>query len=399
MNPRSHIWMAVILVASLAGLPAQAQENGADLPCPAQAEPLTNPQDSLDLFNNGIALACQQDYEAAIAVYRQLIEQDPDFAAGFDVHSELGYALEQLGQVEAAIAAYRQAIALDADPQSRAYTALPALLEQQQQPAEVITLPPSGFTSNDLLQLADEQYQAGRWSEAIALYRASLDRDPNNWAVYLLLGEALTQNQEIDAAIATYEQLIELDQMGDYAAGAYNRLGEIYEQQEQWEQAIAYFQDAIALHPGYADAIRNLADALVAQGDWNGAIAVYQPYIDLYQTSDVYTDYGDFWAGHDDWENAIAAYQSAIQRDELFTPAYLGLGYALAQDQQLDAAIATYEQVLNLVPSPEAYDGLGLVLLQAGQKQAAVEAFQAGLALDPNNAELRSHLVQAETSP
>lgn len=397
MNQRSHIGLAVILAAGLLGSPAQAQENTLGISCPAHTEPLSNPQDSLDIFNNGIALACQQNYEAAIAVYQQLIEQDPDFAAGFDVHSELGYALEQLGRTEDAIAAYRQAIALDADPQSRAYTALPALLEQQQQPTEIIAPPPAGFTSADLLQLADEQYQAGRWPEAIELYQVALERDPSNWAVYLLLGEAQTQNQDIEAAIATYEQLIALDEMGDYAAGAYNRLGKIYEQQGQQEQAITSFQAAIALHPGYADAVRNLADALALQGDWDGAVATYQSYIDVYQTGDVYSDYGDFLVAHEHWQDAIAAYRVAIQQDQSFTPAYLGLGYALAQDQQIDAAIDTYQQLLNWMPSPAAYDGLGLVLLQAGQTQAAIEAFQAGLELEPDNVKLREHLNRAET--
>lgn len=400
MNMRLHQsqkWLAVILMAGLIGYPAHAQESSSDIPCDAHTVPQTEPEDSLDLFTTGIAMACQQDYEDAIAIYQRLIQQDPDFAAGFDVYSELGHALEQLGRIEDAIAAYRQAIALDADPQSRAYTALPALVEQQQLPAETITPPPAGFTSDDLLQLADEQYQARRWPEAIALYRESLERDPSNWVVYLLLGEALTQNQDIDAAIATYEQLIDLDQIGDYAAGAHNHLGEIYGQQDQWDRAIAHFQQAIALHPGHADAFRNLADALVLQGNWDGAVAVYEPYVSLYQTGDVYTDYGNFLAAHQHWDEAIVAYREAIQRDEYFTPAYLGLGYALAQTQQLDDAIATYRQVLELVPSSDAYNSLGLALLQAGQKEAAIEAFQAGLELDPENVELRQHLNRVET--
>ena len=39
---------------------------------------------------------------------------------------------------------------------------------------------------------------------------------------------------------------------------------EQYEQQGQQQQAITSFQAAIALHPVYADAIRNLADAWVS---------------------------------------------------------------------------------------------------------------------------------------
>ena len=52
----------------------------------------------------------QQDFDSAIAAYRQVVAIDPHFKAG---HNNLGLALRHAGQHEHAIASYQQAIAID----------------------------------------------------------------------------------------------------------------------------------------------------------------------------------------------------------------------------------------------------------------------------------------------
>lgn len=67
----------------------------------------------------------------AIALYRQIIQKDPAFAAGFDVYTDLGHALRKQGKVKEAIAAYQTAIQNHAEPQSGADEALSEILKQQ----------------------------------------------------------------------------------------------------------------------------------------------------------------------------------------------------------------------------------------------------------------------------
>lgn len=54
----------------------------------------------------------QQDFNAAIAAYRQVVSIDPHFKEGYN---NLGLALRNTGQVELAIDSYRRAIAIDAN--------------------------------------------------------------------------------------------------------------------------------------------------------------------------------------------------------------------------------------------------------------------------------------------
>jgi tetratricopeptide (TPR) repeat protein len=79
----------------------------------------------------GLSLACHRKLPEAIALYRQIIQKDPAFAAGFDVYTNLGHALRQQGKVKEAIAVYQAAIQHRASPQSGAYQSLSELLRQQ----------------------------------------------------------------------------------------------------------------------------------------------------------------------------------------------------------------------------------------------------------------------------
>jgi tetratricopeptide (TPR) repeat protein len=79
----------------------------------------------------GLSLACHNKLPEAITLFRQIIQKDPAFAAGFDVYTDLGHALKKQGKVKEAIAAYQTAIQHRASPQSGAYQSLSELLRQE----------------------------------------------------------------------------------------------------------------------------------------------------------------------------------------------------------------------------------------------------------------------------
>jgi tetratricopeptide (TPR) repeat protein len=79
----------------------------------------------------GLSLACHNKLPEAINLFRQIIQKDPAFAAGFDVYTALGNALRQQGKAKEAIAAYQTAIQKRASPQSCAYQSLSELLRKE----------------------------------------------------------------------------------------------------------------------------------------------------------------------------------------------------------------------------------------------------------------------------
>jgi tetratricopeptide (TPR) repeat protein len=103
-------------------------------PCPSEAiaqKAFDIARDSFTALGLGHAFECHHKLEKAIALYRQIIQKDPAFAAGFDVYTDLGHALRKQGKVKEAIAAYQTAIQHHAEPQSGAYEALSEILKQQ----------------------------------------------------------------------------------------------------------------------------------------------------------------------------------------------------------------------------------------------------------------------------
>jgi tetratricopeptide (TPR) repeat protein len=103
-------------------------------PCPNEAfaqKAFNTARDSFTALELGHAFECHHNLEKAIALYRQIIQKDPAFAAGFDVYTDLGHALRKQGKVKEAIAAYQTAIQHHAEPQSGAYEALSEILKQQ----------------------------------------------------------------------------------------------------------------------------------------------------------------------------------------------------------------------------------------------------------------------------
>ena len=62
--------------------------------------------------------------------------------------------------------------------------------------------------------------------------------------MYEKLGDALTQQQQLLTALTAYQKVIEQASEND---SIYFRIGKVYHQLKQWEQAVSYYQKAIDL--------------------------------------------------------------------------------------------------------------------------------------------------------
>lgn len=58
-------------------------------------------------------------------------------------------------------------------------------------------------------------------------------------------------------------------------AEAYSNLGNVYKERGQLQEAIEHYRHALRLKPDFIDGYINLAAALVAAGDMEGAVQAY----------------------------------------------------------------------------------------------------------------------------
>jgi tetratricopeptide (TPR) repeat protein len=131
------------------------------------------------------------------------------------------------------------------------------------------------------------------------------------------------------------------------------------ESQESLDRAIAFFEQAIALDPGYARAHAQLGAALDVKGDYLGIPAI--------------------------GERAVAALERALELRPDFADAWRQKGAALITLGRDTEALAAFELALSLDPTQwAAHSGIGRVhFLLRGDFARAIAGYERALALNP----------------
>lgn len=201
------------------------------------------------------------------------------------------------------------------------------------------------------LQAAINHHQAGSLAEAEALYRQVLAEFPRQ-------------------------------------PDALRFLGLLAHQRGQSGSAVDLLGAAIASAPGHAPAHADLADALLALGRVDEALASYRRALALKP---------DFVEAHNNLAlalreldrpgEALAALERAVALRPDFPEAHNNLGMLLEAQGRPGEAIASLERALALRPGyPDALNNLGNALQAAGRLDDALHAYEALLAARPDHA-------------
>ncbi len=119
------------------------------------------------------------------------------------------------------------------------------------------------------------------------------------------------------------------------------------------DDAMAQFQKALEIHPGYAQAYYNIGYVFLQKGQLDEAITCLEKVLQI----------------QPDYVNAVC-----------------NLGAAYLQKGRLDEAIEQYQKAVALQPdSAEAHHNLGYALLQRGKARGAIAHYQTALEIEPDN--------------
>ncbi|MBD2096641.1 tetratricopeptide repeat protein [Trichocoleus sp. FACHB-591] len=203
--------------------------------------------------------------------------------------------------------------------------------------------------------IALQHFQAKRWSEAEQIYRQILQQQPNQVEDQVealsQLGLIAQQQGQIQAATQYWHQAA--TQYCQLALACFNR--------RQLDQAITYYQQALALQPTAPDIHTNLGN--------------------------VYQDLGQA-------EAAIASYQKALTLKPDSAEAHNNLGNMYKRQGQLAEASTHYQRAVVLRPDlAETYNNLGNVLKDQGRMTEAIAAYRQAIAMKPGLMEAKSNLL------
>lgn len=163
-------------------------------------------------------------------------------------------------------------------------------------------------------------------------------------------------------------------------------LGYLLHQQGDLAGAAQSYQQAIALHPNYANAHLNLAVVLDQQGQHLAAVRHYRQVVALRPDSvKAYNNLGCTLAKLKQLDEAVQVYQQAIALQPQWATLHNNLGQALFNQGKVAAAIAAYRHAINLQPDLAlAHYNLGKALQQQGHHSVAIQSFDRTIQLEPS---------------
>lgn len=200
------------------------------------------------------------------------------------------------------------------------------------------------------LQIAVEHQEAGRLTQAEAIYRRLLQAVPDHPDALHLLGLMAHEAGKHEIAIELIGKALTF--MPEFAE-AHNNLGNALLAQGRSNEAVASYRRALIFKPDYAEAHYNLGNALKSQS---------RP------------------------EEALASYRRALAFKPDYAEAHNNVGTALLGLGKRDEAVASYRRAVSLKPGyADAHGNLGTALLAQARQEEALACFQQQARLEPGN--------------
>lgn len=204
--------------------------------------------------------------------------------------------------------------------------------------------------------------QAGLYSDAETLYRATVARNPESWMAHSNLGGVLMQKGRAAEAMAEFEKAL---QINPDLAEAHNNMGLLLSDiPAQAANAEAEFREALKIRPDYAQAHNDLGSLLA-----DDPMRV---------------------------QEAMAEYQAALRISPDYAEAHNNMGSALSGLGRSEEAIREFEEALRINPNlAEAHANLGVALMKTpGRMPEAVRHFQTALEIRPDMQRVRDILAK-----
>jgi predicted O-linked N-acetylglucosamine transferase (SPINDLY family) len=266
-----------------------------------------------------------------------------------------------------------------ADTWHQALAAQPAA-----QPTPAPDAPPASLDQQ--FQQALAHHQAGRLTEAEALYRQILQANPEHLDALYLLGVIATQVGQFAMALDLADQAIRLrPEVAEPHANRGNALNGL----GRHDAALESFDTALRLKPDFADAWSNRGNALNGLKQFNAALESFARALELRP------DLADAWSNRGislyelrQYQAARESFDQAIQFRPHFADAHNNRGNALHRLRQYQAALECFDQAIRLRPGfAAAYSNRGNTLNELQQPQAALADLDRAIALQPDFAE------------
>lgn len=309
--------------------------------------------------------------DQAIAEYEKIVSLEPK-----DVEDRmvLGQLYTVKHQPEKAEEQFKTARAIDPDSEEVVLNLARLYAESGdlQHAAKVVEdVPAQDRTSKMEFALGAAYEQMKRTKDAIAAYQRAVDIDPGDTRAMGALGQALLNDDQLDAALKIYQQLADADPDD---VSTLIHIGEIERRQGKYEDALATIKKALQKDPDNLEAGYNDGLLLDVLSRYDDAAQEYQHMVDL--TS-----------------HANGAYTSEEKNNRGIFLERLGGIYH--EQNKTDLAIATYQKMIDMGGDSalRGYQGQIETYRDAKMFDKAADVAHKAVAADPKNVDLKMMLA------
>ena len=177
------------------------------------------------------------------------------------------------------------------------------------------------------------------WNDPQALWENVLVKFPNNVRAYNGLGVIFKEQEEYDKALIQFERVLEIN--SNYFPAYYN-MGDVQYKLGDYKAAVTYFIKVLKLNPSYhfhLDTLNSLAITYSEMGDAENAVNAFKEAIKLFPSSVMlYNNLGRQYIKMGDFDSAIEILKKGIEvREEPHLRSNLAIAYAAKEQRNKNA--------------------------------------------------------------
>ena len=309
--------------------------------------------------------------EGAIKLYQRTLESEPNHA---QAHLSLGDNLYATGDTTTALQHYQKALSL-----------MPHVKDSFFEPLEPYFA--GLMTANEAMPILEKAMLVLPGDPRSYFYAANLQADIGN------VEEAVKHYQktiQIIEADASYLQMeLPLGNFND----VYFKLGELYHQQGEIDQAVVYFKRALVVDPGLANRFISQGQQAFEAGNYQAAIEPLNTHLLLFP-EDIKAVYllGQSYEANGNTDAALTFYERTLALDSQQTDVLFKMVHIYRGREAHQQAVDTLQKIIEIAPdTTEAHYLLAISYLTLAKPDAALSAFLTTVRLNPEDVTAHYH--------
>jgi tetratricopeptide (TPR) repeat protein len=259
------------------------------------------------------------------------------------------------------------------------------------------------MSASALLNLGEQARGAKRYPEALAWYDRAGRAAPESAEPIYYMGLAYRDQGQLDQALDAF---LRATQISPHYRDAWYALGRAYATRKEGQQALEVLRRGLDAQTGRAGRsnllywMGHIQQYILTPRDIEGARAAYEQALALddfpiesAQKIEAYHQSGVLFAMEKRWEAAVQEYQRALALSPQHYQAHLSLAQSLWQLDQREAAFVQVYEALVIDPNrKQAYRILGDIYAEDQNIAAATAMYERVLEIDPQDAPARARL-------